>query len=36
MKPLASLTNVERAKLVHELLPGPIGDFLEFAKALVT
>jgi hypothetical protein len=36
MKPLDQLNNVERAKLLHELMPGTIQDFLDYAKGLVT
>ena len=32
MKPLAQLNNVERAKLLFELFPGCISDFLVFQK----
>jgi hypothetical protein len=34
MKPLAQLNNVERAKLLFELFPREIPDFLAFQKAV--
>lgn len=36
MKHVELLTNVERAKLLHELLPGPIEDYLQYAKGLAS
>jgi hypothetical protein len=35
MKQLEILTNVERAKLLHELRPNPIKDYLEYAEGLI-
>jgi hypothetical protein len=35
MKQLEILTNVDRAKLLHELRPLPIKDYLEYAKGLI-
>lgn len=34
MKALDQLNNVERAKLLHDLFPGEIAGFLEYAKGL--
>lgn len=34
MKHLEVLTNIDRAKLLHELRPQPIKDYLDYAKGL--
>lgn len=33
MKPLSNLSNVERAKLLHELFPDEIPAILEYVKS---
>lgn len=35
MKQLETLTNVDRTKLLHELRPSPIRDYLEYAKGFI-
>ena len=36
MKMINSLTNVDKAKLLHELFPNDIPAFLEFTKGMCT
>lgn len=35
MKHITQLTNVDRAKLLHDLYPQPIKDYLEYAKGFI-
>lgn len=34
MKPLAALINTEKAKILHDLFPGEIPGFIEFATGM--